>query len=212
MKIREKPAEKVWQDFQQEAGLTEHQLALFRRYEELLSLRNKEFNLTAIKELSGVVRQHFIDSLALTKAFDLKTVTTICDIGPGAGFPSLPLKILYPHLKIILMEVTQKKRQFLQEVITMLGLEQVELYEHDWRTFIRTTAYHVDLFVTRAAIADLELIKAFRPACFYRTATIIYWAAEQWQPHKKVAPFVKRDFAYRLGHKNRRLIFLGLPD
>jgi 16S rRNA (guanine(527)-N(7))-methyltransferase RsmG len=211
MKIRQKPAEQVWIAFQQEFNLSNRQLAQFQRYEELLSLRNKEFNLTAIRELSGIVRQHFIDSLELKNALDLTTITTICDIGTGAGFPALPLKILYPHLRVILIEVTKKKQLFLREIIDQLSLDHVEIYEHDWRTFIRTTEYSVDVFVTRAAIDELELCKAFRPACFYKNASIVYWVTDSWEPHKKITELnlIRKYMPYRLGHKKRQLVFLG---
>lgn len=212
MKIRQKPEETVWQDFKQEVALTDRQLQMFRRYEELLTARNKEFNLTAIKDLSGIVRQHFQDSLAVTPAVDLSAVGTLCDIGSGAGFPGLPLKIMYPQLKIILIEVTKKKQLFLQEVIDALGLEDVQICDLDWRTFMRTTEFKVDLFVTRAAIDPLELCKVYRPASYYRATPMVYWAAEQWEAHKKVVPLIRREVAYRLGHKNRRLIFFGLPE
>lgn len=212
MKLKQKPAERVWEDFQQEFALTDKQLGQFQRYEELLSKRNQEFNLTAIRDLSGIVRQHFADSLALKNFQDMSTVKTICDIGAGAGFPSLPLKILFPHLNVILIEVTKKKQQFLMEVIEQLGLESVEIYEHDWRTFLRTTESEVEFFVTRAAIDELELCKAFRPAGYYKNTQIIYWATEQWEPHKKIVELglVRREEHYVLGNKKRKLVFLGL--
>lgn len=212
MKIRQKPAERVWEEFQQEFDLSGRQLAQFQRYEELLSQRNKEFNLTAIRDLSGIVRQHFADSLALSEAMDLTTVATLCDIGSGAGFPALPLKILFPHLAIVLIEVTKKKQQFLLEVIDQLGLDKVEIYEHDWRTFIRTTEYPVDIFVTRAAIDELELSKAYRPACFYKNTTMVYWVTDPWEPHKKIVELdlIRKYVPYKLGQKKRQLAFFGL--
>lgn len=212
MKIRQKPAERVWQEFQQEFNLSDRQLAQFQRYEDLLSQRNKEFNLTAIRDLSGIVRQHFADSLALGKAADLSAVRALCDIGTGAGFPALPLKILFPHLNLVLIEVTKKKQQFLLEVIDQLSLDNVEIYDHDWRTFIRTTEYPVDIFVTRAAVDELELSKAFRPACFYKNTAMVYWVTDPWEPHKKIVELdlIRKYFPYKLGQKKRQLAFLGL--
>lgn len=214
MKIKQKPAERVWQDFQEECNLSDHQLAQFQRYAELLERRNKEFNLTAIRDLSGIVRQHFVDSLSLVRFIDLSSYKVIADIGSGAGFPGLPLKIFYPHLKVILIEVTKKKQQFLQEVIDQLGLTDVEIYEYDWRTFLRTSEYPVELFVTRAAIDELELSKAFRPACCYNKAHLVYWVTNLWEPHKKIAELdlVRTLHDYKLAHKQRRLAVLGLPE
>ncbi|KKQ49280.1 MAG: Ribosomal RNA small subunit methyltransferase G [candidate division TM6 bacterium GW2011_GWF2_38_10] len=212
MKIKQKPAERVWQDFQQECGLSDLQLAQFQRYEDLLSRRNQEFNLTAITDLSGIVRQHFVDSLALGKFIDMNQHKVIADIGSGAGFPGLPLKIMFPHLRVILIEVTKKKQQFLLEVIEQLGLTDVEIYDLDWRTFLRTTEYPVDMFVTRAAIDELELCKAFRPACVYNNALMVYWVTQQWEAHKKVIELdlVRATHDYKLGNKHRRLAVMGL--
>ncbi len=212
MKLRLKPADRIWEDFQQEFGLSDRQLAQFQRYEEILSQRNQEFNLTAITDLSGIVRQHFADSLALKSFMDLTTVNTICDIGTGAGFPALPLKIMFPHLNVVLIEVTKKKQQFLIEVIEQLGLENIEIYDCDWRTFLRITEYPVDVFVTRAAIDELELCKAFRPACFYNKSTIVYWVTDPWEPHKKLVGMnlIRKYEQYKLAHKKRQLAFLGL--
>ena len=214
MKLKQKPADSVWEDFKQEFELTDRQLAQFQRFEELLSKRNQEFNLTAIRDLSGIVRQHFADSLALKSFTDVLAIKTICDIGTGAGFPALPLKIMFPHLNVILIEVTKKKQQFLLEVIEQLGLENVEIYEHDWRTFLRTTESEVALFVTRAAIDELELCKAFRPSGFYKNTQIAYWVTDLWQPHKKIAELdlVRRLAPYKLGNKKRQLAFLGLAS
>jgi 16S rRNA (guanine527-N7)-methyltransferase len=211
MKIRQKPPEKVWAEFQEEVQPTKEQLVQFQRYSAYLLECNEFFNITALTELSGVVRQHFHDSLALANFMDLKTVTSIADIGTGGGFPGLPLKIMFPHLKVLLLEVNKKKQGFLADVVKILGLTDVEICGVDWRTFLRTTDYTIDLFVTRAALADLELIRMFKPACPYNKATLAYWASKEWEPHSKVQPFVRRSESYRLGHKDRKLIFMGLP-
>ena len=139
---------------------------------------------------------------------DLKTVTTICDIGSGPGFPGLPLKILFPHLKVILLEVTKKKQQFLSEVVALLGLENVEICDLDWRTFVRTTSFDIDLFVTRAALNETELTRAFRATCPYNKSTIVYWVSEEWEVIPKFADLVTKIETYKLGKKTRRLAFL----
>ncbi|MFA6527545.1 MAG: 16S rRNA (guanine(527)-N(7))-methyltransferase RsmG [Candidatus Babeliales bacterium] len=206
--VRQKPAEKVWADLQTDLGLSDLHIGQFQKYAELLMARNQEINLTAIEDLSGIVRQHFIDSVALRDAIDLTTITSICDVGTGAGFPGLPLKILFPHLKVTLIEVTKKKQQFLTEVIQMLGLENVEICDVDWRTFLRTTQHEIDLFVTRAALDEVELTRAFRASCPYRNATIVYWVTDVWEPNPKVAGYVKQLVTYKLAKKIRKLAFL----
>lgn len=212
MKIKQKPPERIWKDLQEEEQLTDEQVGMFERYADFLLQTNQEYNLTAIEDLAGVVRQHFQDSLALCKAIDLNTVTTIADIGTGAGFPALPLKIAYPHLNVKLIEVTKKKQNFLAQVIQMFDLENVEIIDLDWRNFLRNTNYEIDLFVTRAALDELELIRMFQPACQYRDSTIIYWASDTWQPHKKALPFIQKQVSYKVGRKERFLVFFKLPE
>ncbi len=211
MKIREKPSDKVWAEFKQEAELTDEQLVKFQKYAAYLLECNQLFNLTAITDLSGVVRQHFLDSLALAKFVDMKSVKTIADIGTGAGFPAIPLKIMHPHLKLILIEVTKKKQEFLADIIRLLNLEDVMICDLDWRTFLRTTNFDLDLFVTRAALDDLELSRAFKPACPYNNKTIVYWVTKIWEPNPKTAHLVSKLEHYKLGNKERQLAFLALP-
>lgn len=206
--IRQKPAERVWADLQESLGLSDQTLGQFQQYAELLMQRNQEINLTAIEDLSGIVRQHFLDSVALRDAVDMTKVTTICDVGTGAGFPALPLKILFPHLKVILIEVTKKKQQFLADVIKALGLDDVQLCDMDWRTFLRTTQHDIDLFVTRAALDEVELCRAFRASCPYRNATVVYWVTDLWEPDQKVTPYLSQLVPYKLGKKLRKLAFL----
>ena len=210
MKVRLKPEEKVWADFQEHEKLSDQQVELFKMYERYLSKCNEEFNLTAIKDLSGIVRQHFQDSLSLAKFTDLNSIKSICDIGTGAGFPAIPLKIMYPHLKVYLIEVTKKKIQFLTDLISMLELTDIEICDLDWRTFLRNTEFDIDLFVTRAAIDELELVRAFKPSCFYNKSTVVYWAAELWKCHPKAEGFVNKIEEYKLGQKNRKLVFFKL--
>lgn len=209
MKLRVKPEEKVWGDFQDQEKLTDEQISKFKEFERLLSQRNQEFNLTAIKDLSGIVRQHFQDSLSLRHFADLSSVKSICDIGTGAGFPAIPLKIVYPHLNVVLIEVTNKKVQYLTELINLLELKNVEICDLDWRTFLRKTDHQVDYFVTRAAIDEVELIRMFKPACFYKNATLAYWASDEWNSHAKAVPFIKSIESYKLGNKKRKLVFFA---
>lgn len=210
MKIRQKPPEKVWEEFGKNENLTEEQLAKFQKYANYLLECNQLFNLTAITDLSGVVRQHFQDSMALAKCIDLTAIKSIADIGTGGGFPGIPLKIMYPHLNVVLMEVTKKKQDFLADIVKILELEGVTICGLDWRTFLRTTKFDVDMFVTRAALNDLELSRLFKPGCVYNKATLVYWASKDWEPHVKIEPAISRIESYRLGNKDRRLVFMCL--
>lgn len=108
--------------------LSEQQMEQFYKYYELLIEKNKVMNLTAITELEDVVSKHFVDSLSLIKAvgdIDSKEYSMI-DVGTGAGFPGIPLKIAFPNLKITLLDSLNKRVKFLNDVIAELGLEDIK--------------------------------------------------------------------------------------
>jgi 16S rRNA (guanine(527)-N(7))-methyltransferase RsmG len=208
MKNRTKSPQKIWNEFKLSQELTDKQLQQFQKYTMFLIEQNKQFNLTALTDISAIIRQHFTDSISIKKHITLDNTTTIADIGSGAGFPSLPIKILYPHLELTLIEVNKKKQQFLTNLINILNLENVSICQLDWRTFLRKTTHNIDFFVTRAALKENELLRAFKSSCWYKHSTIIYWASCQWEPQKTTIPFIENIKEYRLGKKNRQLCFL----
>ena len=210
MKIKQKSPVKLWDTFREKENLSQEQLEKFQTYANFLVQKNKEYNLTAITDLAGMLRQHFQDSLVLRNFIDVSKLNLIVDIGAGAGFPAVPLKIMFPELKVILIEVTKKKQRFLYELVDLLGLHDVEVCEYDWRTFLRIVEADVDLFVTRAALKESELIRAFKPGCRYKNTDIVYWASRTWEPEEKTQSFVKRTEHYKLGYRERQLVFLGL--
>ncbi len=209
-KLRQKPEAKVWSDFATNEGLTAEQTEQFTTYAHLLLEWNEKSNLTAIKDLSGIVNQHFIDSMNLRKKFDVNSINSICDVGSGGGFPGLPLKIMFPHLTTFLIEVNGKKRAFLQHVVDTLGLENVIIIDLDWRSFLRTTDETIDLFVTKAALHEDELIRMFRNTCHYKTSQLIYWASDDWEADPKAEPYIKEVLPYTFRRKERRFIRMSL--
>ena len=208
--LRQKPAERVWEHFARDENLTPEQLEMFQTYGKLLLEWNELSNLTALKDLSGIVNQHFSDSLALRNVYDLTKVNSICDVGSGAGFPGLPLKIMFPHLHCGLIEVNHKKRLFLKHVIETLKLENVEVIDLDWRSFLRSTEGQIDVFVTKAALHEEELIRMFRANCAYRNATLIYWATSDWEADPKAVPFIKQTLPYMFKRRQRKFIVMSL--
>ena len=106
--------------------LSTKQLVQFNKYYELLVEWNEKINLTAITKKEEVYLKHFYDSLTLTKVIDLSNVESLCDIGTGAGFPGLVLKIVFPNLKVTLIDALEKRIKFLNLVINELNLENIE--------------------------------------------------------------------------------------
>lgn len=99
----------------------------FEKYYEFLVQENQKFNLTSITEKNEVYIKHFYDSLKLTGVLDFSKIEKMLDVGSGAGFPGIPVKILYPELKLYIIETTMKKTRFLKELIELLELENVEV-------------------------------------------------------------------------------------
>ena len=201
---------RIWQKFAHESSLTAEQLEKFKRYYELLIEWNSDIcNLTTIIEPSTVIRDHFQDSLSIIQTVDFSSIKTVADVGTGGGFPGIPLKIMFPHLQVFLIEVTHKKREFLAHVIEQLELDGVILIDLDWRTFLRKTTYSIDLFCSRAALAPVELLRMYRSTCPYNKQKLVYWASREWQASAFELPFIEKEWQYLIGSKKRRLIFFS---
>lgn len=142
--------------------LTDEQIKQFIRYYELLVEWNEFMNLTAITEYDEVMKKHFVDSLSLIKAFDVTKESTVIDVGTGAGFPGLALKIAYPTLKVTLLDSLNKRINFLNEVITQLGLTGIETIHGRAEDFAKPGKLRekYDLCVSRA-VANLSTLSEY---------------------------------------------------
>lgn len=107
------------------APLKSDQVGAFEEYLRLLREWNQKFNLTAISQPQAIVTKHFLDSLTVASAVDLQRAKTLVDVGTGAGFPGLALKIAFPHLQVTLLDALQKRLRFLERVVGALGLDGV---------------------------------------------------------------------------------------
>ena len=139
--------------------LDQKQMERFELYYEMLIEKNKVMNLTAITEPEEVIDKHFVDSLAINKIVDLKNVKSVIDIGTGAGFPGIPLKIAFPWLEITLLDSLNKRIKFLDEVVDELRLEQIKCIHGRSEDIARQEEYRekYDLCVSRA-VANLSTL------------------------------------------------------
>ena len=127
------------------------------KYYEMLIEYNKVMNLTGITEKKQVYLKHFYDSLTIMKVIDLNTCDTLCDIGTGAGFPGMVIKIFYPHIKLTLVDSLNKRIKFLNDVIHNLGLKDIETIHSRIEDYAHNNKNKFDI-VTARAVAPLNIL------------------------------------------------------
>lgn len=140
--------------------LSDTQMKQFHRYYELLVEWNEKINLTAITNLEDVYLKHFYDSITLAISLDFKNENySLCDVGSGAGFPSIPIRIVYPNLNISIVDSLNKRIKFLTLLCEELHLDNVNLYHDRAETFGQNKAHRetYDL-VTARAVARLNVL------------------------------------------------------
>lgn len=140
-------------------SITDKQLEQLNKYHKALVEWNKRINLTSITDEKDVYLKHFYDSLTLFKEYDLTKDISLCDVGTGAGFPGIVLKIVFPNLKITLVDSLQKRLKFLDYVIKLLNLKDVELVHERMEDYSKQNEEKFDIITSRAVAKTKILVE-----------------------------------------------------
>lgn len=143
-------------------SLNDKQLSQFSTYYEMLIEWNEKINLTAITEFDEVLKKHFLDSISIGRILEQNTNVSILDIGTGAGFPGIPIKIAFPNVKVTLLDSLNKRVNFLNEVISALELNNIEAIHGRAEDFAKKGMLRetYDICVSRA-VANLSSLSEF---------------------------------------------------
>lgn len=155
---------KLFIDSLEQLGLSisSEKMEQFLKFYDILVEKNKVMNLTGITEFNEVITKHFIDSLSIVKIIDMNNVDSIIDMGTGAGFPGVPIKIMFPEINVLLMDSLNKRVKFLQEVSDYCGLGKIDFIHGRAEELGKNKLYRekYDLCVSRA-VADLSVLAEY---------------------------------------------------
>ena len=181
----------------------------FVDFYEYLVEKNKVMNLTGITEFQEVLVKHFLDSLACVKAVDIKKVKRMMDVGTGAGFPGVPLKIAFPHLEACLLDSLKKRVNFLEETFDLLKLTDITAVHGRAEEYAKNKAYResFDLCVSRAVSNLATLSEYCLPYVKVGGSFISYKSGTVQEEAEQAEKAVKI-----LGGKIRDVVYFSLPD
>lgn len=190
-------------------ALSDAQKEQFILFYEYLVEKNKVMNLTGITEFEEVLTKHFLDSLSCTKAVDLKKVKNVIDIGTGAGFPGVPLKIAFPETEFCLLDSLKKRVNFLEESFEILKMNKIKAIHGRAEEFAKNKEYReqYDLCVSRA-VSNLATLSEY---CLPYVKTggyfISYKSGKVQEEAEQAVKAVKI-----LGGKVKEIVYFNLPD
>lgn len=181
----------------------------FIDFYEYLIEKNKVMNLTGITEFQEVLVKHFLDSLACVKAVDMKNIKKVMDIGTGAGFPGIPLKIAFPHLEACLLDSLKKRVNFLEETFQLLKLENITAIHGRAEEYAKNKSYReqYDLCVSRAVSNLATLSEYCLPYVKVGGKFVSYKSGTVQEELKQAEKAVKI-----LGGKIQDVVYFNLPD
>ena len=197
-------AAQAWLNIQ----LSARQITALSIYERELLEWNQKFNLTAIRDAESIRTKHFLDSFSCVLAWRAAPPDQLIDVGTGAGFPGLPLKILYPNLKLTLVESVGKKAMFCQHIVRMLGLEQVDVIQARAEDLGQNPLYRerYDWAVARA-VANLNVLSEYLIPLVRVGGSVLAQKGESGPAEAQSAEEAMR----LLGGKLKQLIPVSLP-
>lgn len=186
-----------------------HVVALMT-YEKELMEWNQKFNLTAIRDSESIRTRHFLDSFSCVLAWTLRAnpPNSLIDVGTGAGFPGIPLKILYPNLKLTLVESVGKKAMFCQHIVRVLGLDHVEVVKARAEDVGQDPAHReqYDWAVARA-VANLNILSEYLLPLVKLGGTMLAQKGESGPAEAQSAEKAMK----LLGGTLRELVMVNLP-
>ena len=202
--------EKLVQDAQTLFNLhiTGRQVMAFTTFEKELLEWNQKFNLTAIRDVESIRTKHFLDSLSCVVAWKSSPPNHLIDVGTGAGFPGIPLKILYPNLKLTLVESVGKKAMFCQHIVGVLGLEHVEVIQARAEDLGQNSNHRekYDWAIARA-VANLNVLSEYLIPLVKISGTVLAQKGESGPAEAQSAEHAMKV----LGGKLKQLIPVNLP-
>ena len=189
--------------------LTNKQAEQFFQYYEMLVETNKVMNLTAITEFDEVLQKHFVDSVLKSEIFIKEDTKTLIDVGTGAGFPGVPLKIMYPQLKVTLLDSLNKRLNFLNQVIEKLGLENITTVHYRAEDGARKAELReqFDCVVSRAVANMSTLCEYCLPYAKVGGCFVAYKSGNAEEEIDKAKKAV-----HLLGGVKENAIYFDLPD
>lgn len=189
--------------------LTAEKEQQFLTFYEMLVEKNKVMNLTAITEFEDVVEKHFLDSISLCQVMDLNKPLTLLDLGTGAGFPGIPLKIMFPELKITLADSLNKRLLFLNEVMEALNLKDIETVHGRAEELSKRKDYResFDLCVSRA-VANLSTLSEYCLPFIRTSGKFISYKSGEVEVELKDA----KKAVFVLGGETEDVVHFTLPD
>lgn len=171
--------------------ITDEQLDLLEKYYNLLIDWNEKINLTTITNHDDVYLKHFYDSLTLVKEIDFSKNVSLCDVGSGAGFPGIVLKIMFPIIKITLIDSLQKRVNYLNSIISDLGLKDIIAIHSRMEDYSRNHTEEFD-YITARAVADLSIITEVSVRALKLNGHLVFMKANCEEEIERFIPRAKK--------------------